>query len=43
MNPLKEQRRIIIIALMVALMGIYLIRLFSMQVIDRKYKDLARH
>ena len=43
MNPLKEQRRIIIIALMVALMGIYLIRLFSMQVIDRKYKDLARN
>ena len=43
MNPLKEQRRIIIIALMVALMGIYLVRLFSMQVIDRKYKDLARN
>ena len=43
MNPLKEQRRIIIIGLMVALMGIYLIRLFSMQVIDRKYKDLARN
>ena len=43
MNPLKEQRRIIIIVLMVALMGIYLIRLFSMQVIDRKYKDLARN
>ena len=43
MNPLKEQRRIIIIVLMVALMGIYLVRLFSMQVIDRKYKDLARN
>ena len=43
MNPLKEQRRIIIIALMIALMGIYLVRLFSMQVIDRKYKDLARN
>ena len=43
MNPLKDQRRIIIIGLMVALMGIYLIRLFSMQVIDRKYKDLARN
>ena len=43
MNPLKEQRRIIIIGLMVALMGIYLIRLFSMQVVDRKYKDLARN
>lgn len=43
MNPLKEQRRIIIIALMIALMGIYLIRLFSMQVVDRKYKDLARN
>ena len=43
MNPLKEQRRIIIIVLMVALMGIYLIRLFSMQVVDRKYKDLAKN
>jgi penicillin-binding protein 2 len=43
MNPLKEQRRIIIIALMVVLMGVYLVRLFSMQMMDQKYKDLARN
>ncbi len=42
MNPLKEQRRIIIIVLMILVVGIYLVRLFSMQVIDNKYKDLAR-
>lgn len=43
MNPLNEQRRIIVIVLMVVLMVVYLIRLFSMQVIDNKYKDLARN
>ena len=43
MNPLKEQRRIIIIVLMVALMALYMVRLFSMQVMDNKYKDLARN
>lgn len=42
MNLLKEQRRFIVVVLMVVLMAIYLIRLFSMQVVDRKYKDLAR-
>ena len=42
MNPLKEQRRIIVIALMITLMAVYLLKLFSMQVVDRKYKDLAR-
>lgn len=43
MNPLKEQRRIIIVVLMIAVMAVYLIRLFSMQVVDKKYKDLARN
>ena len=38
--PIK-QRRIIIIGSMILIMVIYLIRLFSLQVIDRSYKDAA--
>src|SRR5574344_1312475 len=41
MNPAFEQRKNVIIIVMVLFMAIYLIRLFYLQVIDDSYKDDA--
>lgn len=41
MNPLLEKRKNIIIAVMITLMAIYVIKLFSLQIINKSYKEEA--
>ena len=36
-----EKRKYVIIALLLIVAGIYLVRLFNLQVLDNKYKDVA--
>lgn len=41
MNPLFQQRKVIIILVMLLIMAVYVIRLFGLQVVDPTYKDRA--
>lgn len=41
MNPLSEQRKIIIIAAMLLISTVCILKLFGLQVIDKKYKEAA--
>lgn len=41
MNPLSEQRKIIIIAAMLLIATVCILKLFGLQVVDKKYKEAA--